>query len=162
MTLDKASKLLTCANRYPLGRPRCSRCKNTLGREVRCQLNALVTLVCQRPEASFDGRGRRPAEVVRLSSVGLLHLLEEQPPGLVVLLYFSLLSKGQVEGLHYIAEPLSGYGATDLLKRTGPHARRVLSRSRRGRTPANAWAAPRTRRRSQTADRARTSRPGGA
>ena len=56
------------------------------------------------------------AEVARLRSIGLLHLIEQELPCFVVGLDLLFVPLRQLEGLHGVPEPLARDSAIDLLQ----------------------------------------------
>jgi len=77
-------------------------------------LHGLVALPRQFLESSRDCRSERLPKVARLGGIGLLHLIEQELPGLVLCLDFSLLPRRQIESLGCIAKPLTSNRASNL------------------------------------------------
>jgi hypothetical protein len=57
-------------------------------------------------ESACDSGRKHLSQVGRLRGISLLHLLQEQQPGVVLRLDLSLVTLGQIEGLDRIAESL--------------------------------------------------------
>ena len=68
--------------------------EHSLRSELRGELDALVPLGRQRLELAGDGGASTCAEVARLRRVGLLHLLQQQLPRLVVRFQLALVTDG--------------------------------------------------------------------
>ena len=112
----QSGQLLAGADRY-LGRwPQRARDHNAFCGQLRGELDGLVASLGQLLEPPGDGRYERLSEVARLGRVGLLHLVEQQSPSLILRLDFPFLTLRQLERLGRVVQPLAGHRAANLFE----------------------------------------------
>ena len=97
-------------------RPQRARDHNAFRGQLRGELDGLVASLSQFLEPPGDCWYKRLSEVARLCRIGLLHLVEQQSPGLVLRLDFPFLTLRQLERLGRVAQPLAGHGAANLFE----------------------------------------------
>jgi hypothetical protein len=95
---------------------RAPRDHNAFCAKLRGELDGLVSSLSQFLESPGDCRHKRLSEVACLGRVGLLHLIEQQSPGLIFRLGFSFLTLRQLKRLGRVAQPLAGYRAANLFE----------------------------------------------
>jgi hypothetical protein len=83
---------------------------------LRVELHGLVASPRQFLESSRDCRPERLPKVAGLGGIGLLHLIEQELPSLVLYLDFPFLPRRQIESLGGIAQPLAGNRASNLFE----------------------------------------------
>ena len=132
----QGGQLFAGADRYLCRWPQCTRNHDTFRGQLSSELDGLVASLGQILESLRDSRCKRLSEVACLGRVGLLHLVEQQSPSLILRLDFSFLALRQLERLGRVAQPLAGHCAANLFESAMSPLNFALDPSRSDLTPA--------------------------
>lgn len=90
---------------------------NTFGAELRSQPNAFLALLRQSLKLSGYRRRERLSKIAGLSRVGLLHVLQQESPGVVFGLEIALVALRQLVGFNRITQGFTCNRTSDLFER---------------------------------------------